>query len=161
MAAPKGNKYWQLADPSKLGRNPIFKTPEILEEKVFEYFKWVDENPIISKKTTVSDKGTFTNTDTLQRPYTWDGLYVFLDVYDLEHYKTKQEFSNIITRIDRIIKTQKFEGASVGIFNSNIIARDLGLKENVDNTTNGKEINITPTINVYNTNEGLSDEQIE
>jgi hypothetical protein len=39
------------------------------------------------------------------------------------------------------MRSQKFEGASVGIFNSNIIARDLGLKENVDNTTNGKDLN--------------------
>jgi hypothetical protein len=31
----------------------------------------------------------------------------------------------------------------------------------IDHTTNGKDINITPTINVYNTNEGLSDEQTE
>ena len=127
MAFNKGNKYWQLADAKKVGRTPLFKTPEDLEKSAFEYFKWVDENPITSKKTTSSEKGTFIIEDTLQRPYTWDGLFIFLDVSHLDHYKTKNEFLGIITRIDRIIRTQKFEGASVGIFNSNIIARDLGL----------------------------------
>jgi hypothetical protein len=36
--------------------------------------------------------------------------------------------------------TQKFEGATVGAFNANIIARDLGLKDQTDVTTNGNDI---------------------
>jgi hypothetical protein len=144
MAFNTGNKYWQLADPNKVGRNPIFSSPEILEKKAFEYFKWVDENPIISKKTTTSDKGTFVNEDTLQRPYTWEGLYIFLDIESIDGYRKKNEFFGIITRIDRIIRTQKFEGATAGIFNANIIARDLGLKDQSDITSMGKQINITP-----------------
>ena len=136
----KGNKYWQLADPKKVGRTPIFKTPDDLEKSAFEYFKWVDENPITSKKTTTSDKGTFISEDTLQRPYTWDGLYIFLDVFDLVAYKEKIEFSQVITRIDRIIRTQKFEGATAGIFNANIISRDLGLVDKKEVETNTKEV---------------------
>ena len=144
----KGNKYWQLADPSKIGRPPLFKTPEDLLQKCYEYFQWVDENPITTSKKTISDKGTFESIDTLQRPYTLTGLYVYLNVFDLEHYRCKNEFSQVFEKINNIIKTQKFEGASVGIFNSNIIARDLGLKENVDNTTNGKDLN-TPILSFF------------
>ena len=38
----------------------------------------------------------------------------------------------IITRIREAIYQQKFEGASVGAFNANIIARDLGLADKQD-----------------------------
>jgi len=144
----KGNKYWQLADPANFGKPRNFETPEILLQKAYEYFQWVDENPIKTTKTTVSDKGTYTNTDILQRPYTWEGLYVYLDVCNLEYYKKLDDYSNVITRINNVMRSQKFEGASVGIFNSNIIARDLGLKENVDNTTNGKDLN-TPILSFF------------
>lgn len=38
----------------------------------------------------------------------------------------------VTTRIDEIIYKQKFEGAAVGAFNANIIARDLGLADKKD-----------------------------
>ncbi len=43
-----------------------------------------------------------------------------------EEYK---DFFGVYTRISQIIRTQKFEGAAVGLFNANIIARDLGLAD--------------------------------
>jgi hypothetical protein len=86
------------------------------------------------------------------RPYTLGGLCIFLDVNsqyfndfknsllgDKEekieeggraHSKTlKKDFSLVISRIEEIIRTQKYEGAAVGAFNANIIARDLGLAD--------------------------------
>ncbi|GAG38531.1 unnamed protein product, partial [marine sediment metagenome] len=38
---------------------------------------------------------------------------------------------------------QKFEGASAGLLNANIIARDLGLRDGKDLTTGGEQINTT------------------
>lgn len=35
----------------------------------------------------------------------------------------------VTTYVEEIIRTQKFEGAAVGAFNANIIARDLGLSD--------------------------------
>jgi len=136
----KGNKIWQLADPEKVGRPPTYKTPIELWKEVTGYFKWADDNPIL--KTDFKGKDVETVQYDLQRPYTWQGLYVYLGVKDIEHYKTKIEFSEIIAHIGNIIYSQKFDGASVGIFNPNIIARDLGLTDKTDHTTNGKEINI-------------------
>jgi hypothetical protein len=49
-----------------------------------------------------------------------------------------KEFSDVITHIEEIIKTQKFTYAAVNMFNANIIARDLGIKDN-------KEIEIKDT----------------
>ncbi len=38
-------------------------------------------------------------------------------------------FFEVITRADQIIDQHQFEGASVGAFNANIIARKLGLAD--------------------------------
>lgn len=138
MLFKKGNKIWQLADPTKVGRPPLFENPFELWNEVVKYFQWVDENPIL--KTDFKGKEADIVHYDLQRPYTWQGLYVFLGVKDLEHYKTKIEFSEIIAHIGNIIYSNKYDGASVGIFNPNIIARDLGLMDKTDITTNGKEI---------------------
>ena len=152
MAAPKGNKYWQLADPDLIGRPRLFPTPNDLWQAAKPYFEWIDENPITTHRTTTTEKGVFVNNDLLQRPYTWTGLYVFLGVYSLEAYHERKEFSEVLTHIDNIIKTQKFEGASAGIFNASIIARDLGLKDKseTDITSKGEKIQITP-IEFYDT----------
>lgn len=139
MGAPKGNEFWKFADPFKIGRPNKYKTPEELWLHAKQYFDWVDNNPIL--KTDFKGKDSEMVQYDLQRPYTWQGLYVFLCVKDLEHYKTKNEFSEILTHIGNIIYSQKFDGAAVGIFNHAIIARDLGLVDKSDVTTKGKEIN--------------------
>jgi len=56
----------------------------------------------------------------------------------------------VIEHIEDIIETQQFEGAVVGIFNTSIIARKLGLREQTDITTNGQ--NATFKIEVIDDN---------
>ena len=43
--------------------------------------------------------------------------------------KQDRDFSQVISTIKEIIETQKFEGASAGLLNPNIIASDLGLAD--------------------------------
>ncbi len=62
-------------------------------------------------------------------------------------------FLEVIARIENIMYAQKFEGAAVGAFNGNIIARDLGLKEQTDVTTGGNEINQITQVEIVHTNE--------
>lgn len=149
MAFEKGNKIWQLADPETVGRPRIFETPEELWIKAKEYFKYVDDNPIL--KSDFKGKDAEMVHYDLQRPYTWQGLYVFLGVCNLERYKDNDVFVNILTHIGNIIYNQKFDGASVGIFNQAIIARDLGL---IDKS----ESNVKVKVNQY---EEMTDEQIK
>jgi len=73
------------------------------------------------------------------RPYTLTGLCLWLSVNEkfwreLREAKREDdnEFSPVITRVEQIIYTNKFEGAAVGFFNANIIARDLGLADKRD-----------------------------
>ena len=48
MQFQKGNKFW-LARSSH-GRNPIFSDPEQLRNACYEYFEWVQANPLYEDK---------------------------------------------------------------------------------------------------------------
>lgn len=136
MAAPKKNQWWKLR--AKHGRDKIFKTPEDLWNACEEYFdatnqrKWnkVDFKGSDAKKVQIP-------TDT---PFTIQGLCLFLGVNSKyfndfkDSLKGKTDdvslgFSEVITRVEEIIFVQKFEGAAVGAYQQNIIARDLGIAD--------------------------------
>ena len=139
MAAPEGNQFWKLR--SKHGRDKLFSSPEELWNAACDYFKDCEENPFIEIKPMVVSAGNNTGSSVEMvpvpkiRPFTWDGLEIFLDIDRLRHYKTDtnyQDFLPVIERIGKIIYNQKFSGAASGFFNANIIARDLGLADKKD-----------------------------
>lgn len=141
MGAPKGNQFWKQR--SKHGRDKIFETPEHLWEAACEYFEWCDENPLIEIDYKGKDNEMVNYPK--MRAYTWQALELFLDIDSLREYKTNpnyKDFSQVITRIDKIIYSQKFEGAAAGFLNPNIIARDLGLADKTQNENKG-EVKIT------------------
>ncbi|MEJ8803144.1 DNA-packaging protein [Pontibacter sp. H249] len=129
MAAPKGNQFWKLR--SKHGRDKLFASPDLLWEAACEYFEWCDKHPWIKKDWVGKD--AFEVDRPTQRPYTLSGLCLYLDVntkYFNDFKKAgREDFSEVLTRIEETIYTQKFEGAAVGTFNASIIARDLGLAD--------------------------------
>lgn len=140
MAAPKGNQFWKLR--SKHGRDKLFATPELMWEAACEYFQWCDDNPWQKIETTVRGDKVDVKTIPTERPYTMHGLCLYLDCNTQYFSQFKRnlpegekDFSLVITRIEETIYRQKFEGAAVGAFNANIIARDLGLvdRQGVDN----------------------------
>lgn len=127
MAAPAQNQFWKLR--SKHGRDKIFSSPEILWEAAAEYFEATDRRKWWKTEFNGKDaKECYVPTET---PYTWTGLYLFLDIshQTWKDYEAKEDFIETCTRIRNIIYTQKFEGAAVGAFNTNLIARDLGLAD--------------------------------
>lgn len=132
MAAPVGNQFWKIR--SKHGRDKIFSTPDILWDAACEYFEWVDANPLLSYEWNGKDP---VKCDLEKmRPYSIKGLCIYLDVnetYIRQFEETNEDFSTILSRIRNVIFTQKFEGASAGLLNPNIIARDLGLVEKTEN----------------------------
>lgn len=129
MTAPKGNEFWKAR--SSHGRKPIFATADDLWEAASEYFEWVEANPLWEDKVT-SFQGTNTHEPIAKmRAMTITGLCIFLDISQQawSEYKQREGFGEVTTRIDDIIRTQKFEGASADLLNPNIIARDLGLAD--------------------------------
>lgn len=135
MAAPKGNSFWQLR--SKHGRDKLFTSPEILWEAAQEYFKNCEQNPLLEADWVGKDAIEVKKPK--MRAFTWAGLELYLDIDSLREYKTNpdyKDFSQVITRIEKIMYEQKFTGAAAGLLHPNIIARDLGLvdKKEIENT---------------------------
>lgn len=144
MGAPKGNQFWK--NRTKHGRDKLFESPEILWEEAATYFDWCDEHPLMS--TEIYGKDAIECKVPKMRAYTWSGLEVYLNVSDLKNYRTQPQYKDffpVLTRIEQIIFTQKFEGAAAGFLNANIIARDLQLRDNQDITTGGAKL---PGMNV-------------
>lgn len=147
MAATKGNKFWELR--SKHGRKKLFESPELLWGAACEYFQWCDDNPWTRVETTVKGHNKDTKTIPTQRPYTIAGFCIYCDASRAwwKEFKAAnhEDFLLVTARIDEIIYKQKFEGATVGAFNANIIARDLGLidKTDVNNNTTVEYVNVS------------------
>lgn len=144
--------YWEWR--KNTGRPKAIRTPKEMWEYACGYFRSIDEypflkqeqrkNPIKIEKGTIIDdnlreeiKNPVIGLETI-RPYTWAGFEAYLFergvLANLDHYKCNlenryQEFIGVIRAIDKIMFAQKFEGAAAGVFNANIIARDLGLAD--------------------------------
>lgn len=135
MAATPGNQWWKLR--AKHGRDLIFSTPDILWESAVEYFETTDKRKW-KKKDWVGKDAVEVERE-VDTPYTLSGLCLFLqcDEDTFKLYEKRKDFIAVTTRIRQIINTQKFEGATVGIFNANIIARDLGLADKQEREHSG------------------------
>ncbi len=142
MAAPKGNQFWKLR--SSHGRDKLFETPQLLREAAAEFFNWVDAHPWYKVEGIKSGDaaGTLMKIPTV-RPYTISGLLLYAGASDsfwrqfksdCKAGKHDKDFLTVIDEIETTIYTQKFEGAAVGAFNANIIARDLGLADKSEHT---------------------------
>lgn len=131
MGASKGNQWWRLR--SKHGRDALFATPSLLWEAACEYFENCDSNPWIKNKEVSTDKGFSKEEQPVQKPYSRSGFFLYIGCSEnwLSEFKKKadKDFLGVIHEIETIIDTQQFEGATVGAFNANIIARTLGLAE--------------------------------
>ena len=59
------------------------------------------------------------------------GFTLFADICEktFANYRNDKDFVQVITRIENIIYEQKFTGAAATLLNPNIIARDLGLRD--------------------------------
>lgn len=136
MAAPKNNQFWKLR--AKHGREKIFSDPEILWKCACEYFEATDKRKW--KRKDWVGKDAYEVEREMDTPYTITGLCLYLgcsyEWWKLQRKREDEGFMPIITRIEEIIYTQKFEGAAVGVFNQNIIARDLGLVDKKELTEN-------------------------
>jgi len=130
-----GNRLWEAR--STAGPKPKFANGEDLWVACCEYFEWVDGNPLKEGRV-ASDSGKpkVIPVDKM-RSMTQGGLCVFLDIAE-ETWRNwrseRSDLSEVVTRVDAIIREQKFTGAAAGLLNPNIIARDLGLADRSEHT---------------------------
>jgi hypothetical protein len=131
MAAKKGNSYWR----NRLihGRPLEFKTPQELWDKCVDYFEWVEKTPLKETKP-FAFRGRVTKAQLpLRRIMTLAGLRIHIGIAEptWADYRAREDFSGVCALVEEIIRNQKLEGAAAGQFNAMIIARDLGLRDNV------------------------------
>lgn len=129
MPAPVGNQFWKQR--SSHGRKPVFPCPDALWEACCEYFQWVEENPLKEAQAFAYQGNVTVHELSKMRAMTVAGLCIFLDISTQAwgEYRDRDGYGDVTSRVDEIIRTQKFEGASAGLLNANIIARDLGLAD--------------------------------
>jgi len=124
-----GNRFWEAR--SSHGRNPIFATPDDLWTACVEYFEWNADNPLYADKLVSFQGVTKHEPEARMRAMTLDGLCTFLDIArrTWDEYRGRADYLPVVTRVESIIRDQKFSGAAADLLNANIIARDLGLSD--------------------------------
>ena len=145
MAAPVGNKYWEMR--GKHGRDYEY-TPEALWNEALKYFEWVEANPLIESKP-FAFQGEITIAQVPKmRAMTIGGFCLFADISfeTFSKYRKTDDFIEVTTRIEACIREQKFTGAAAELLNPNIIARDLGLMETVDHKNDGGKFEQTTVV---------------
>lgn len=160
MSAPAGNQYWKLRESH--GRELEYKTPEELQPGVLGYFEWCDKNPWYKNEAIKSGErvGEIVQIPTA-RPYTIGGLAIYLgiSIKTWKLYCQREDFIPITTYAEETCRTQKFEGAAVGVFNANIIARDLGLSDKQETRKvdkDGNDVPDIPPLNITVTTPGIN-----
>lgn len=148
MAAPKGNRFWEIR--AKHGRDRLLTDPEALRDDCIGYFEWVENNPLEEEKI-FSFQGVC-NTGSVRKPraMTVEGLCLHLGIgystwRDYANRDDCKDISEVMSWAESVMRDQKFTGAAVDIFNQNIIARDLGLRDTsaIDHTSS--DGTMTPT----------------
>jgi len=149
MGAPIGNQFWKMR--SKHGRDKIFTDPAVMLDACYDYFRYQSEK-FHNKKEAVKG-GEFTgqiiDVPTIT-PFSFRLMCSYLHVHS--HYFNEfekalnpkenaidKDFSDVIIHVREIIEEQQFEGAAVGAFSTNLIARRLGMADKVNSEVTGKD----------------------
>ena len=140
-----GNRFWESR--SSAGPKPKFSEPEALWRACVEYFEWVDDNPLWEMRAFAYQGVVKQEPVAKMRAMTIGGLCVFLDIDETtwrDWKENRPDLSPIITRVESVIRNQKFTGAAADLLNANIIARDLGLADKQD-VTGTLAVNVADT----------------
>lgn len=128
MGAPPGNQYWTFRE--KHGRDKDYANGEELLPVIIEYFQWCVDNPWYKNEVIKSGDrvGDIIQVPTA-RPFTLSGLCIHLVISETtwKTYRKNKDFLSVTNWAQTVIDTQQFEGAAVGVFQHQIIARKLGL----------------------------------
>lgn len=154
MAAIIGNKYYKLR--SKDGRNKIFEDSETLNIEIDKYFQ-EKANSYINKPDIIKSGDLAGENIQLQIADfpTKEELATFLGFAKWESLKNYKEYSNDFLEVIEWAETQiynwKLKYTAIGVLNPNIIARDLGIADKQDLTTNGESISFGSFLKKSNT----------
>jgi len=136
-----------------MGKHKYIETPEKMWELFIEYVQHEKDNPMY-KTEYVGKDGEMVRT-ALETPITFEGFECYVAdkeiISDLGDYTSNkdgryEQYATIITRIQKNCFVHNFKGASVKLFDANLIAKKLGLIAKSENTNTEviKILNIDP-----------------
>lgn len=133
MTTPEqpGFFFWEPGQPAREGRPRIFQSPQDLWASAVDYFNWTMANPLYEERA-ASDDGSPTTIEIRKvRAMTIGGLCVFLGIDPItwKNYREREEYFRVISAVEQVMRTQKFEAAAAGLLNANLISRDLGMAD--------------------------------
>lgn len=150
----KGNKLWKLR--AKDGRTAIFTDAALLMSHATAYFDWCDTHPRYRAEL-VKYKGGYDEAEVpLGRPYTMDGLTIYLGVSGSYFRSRKSELREkieagrateeevkileTIELIEQTVRNEQVEGALVGQYKDGLVARINGIADNINQNNTGDSI---------------------
>lgn len=146
----KGNELWRLAK-NYMRKDKKFETPEALLERVLDYFRWAEENPLMESKL-VTYEGVSTIVEVPKmRALTLRGLTLHIGV-GMETWGgwrrgDRPDLADVIAFAESHLYARKFDGAAAGMLSPNLIARELGLSDKTEvSGPDGGPIQSTTTI---------------
>lgn len=135
------------------GSNPKY-TPEQIAEEFEKYIADLKANPIeveADYRRNSENTGRTSQKRTMRMPRPpkvldfvrrWLGL-THQAWYQLPNRRRGKDYEIVIDAINQYCADVKFDGAVVGIFNASIIARDLGLRDNIAVSKSSDDDNMT------------------
>lgn len=144
-------KLWDRYNPTtERGAKRKFETPQDMWDQACAYFRWC-ESEVLNETKLFKVKDGPQSPDRIEssfvshvRPMTQAGLCAFVGMTDqtYRNYRKSDAYNEVAEMIDQIMFEQKFSGASVGLYNANIIGRELGLADRVEQRI--ESTNMTP-----------------
>jgi hypothetical protein len=140
-----------------MAKTKYIETPEKMWELFLDYVKHERDNPMYKTEYVGRDGSTVITP--LETPITFEGFECYLGdkniINDLGDYVSNKdgrytEYATIITRIQKNCFVHNFKGASVGLFNANIIAKKLGLIDKTENVNKNVEVPLFPDVSQDN-----------
>lgn len=137
------------SDIVKRGRPARFKTATELWNTFVDYVNFTDGYAIeLPQQVVKGNNRTEARAGKVTQPLTLDGFMAYCGVgqkwQDFARHQCDrgEDFSEVISRIRNIVRSDQLAGGMAGIYNSNLTARLNGLTDKQDLTSNGKQINI-------------------
>lgn len=146
MAFQKGNKIWQQRQNP--GKKRKFRTATALLNACIDYFEWIEANPLMEEQAFNYQGDVTTHDKPLMRAMTITGLCLHIGVTtkcwrqwrtkdNAKDDKTNDDWLTVVDYVEAVIWEQKFTGAAAGLLKENIISRELGLQERINQLHSG------------------------
>jgi hypothetical protein len=158
--ADEHGRLW-LVNPSLPGSVRI-SDPRVLYEHCLRYFDWASDNALHEGRLGVKNEVVYAVPK--MRPFSVKALCVFCGWSPKtwrQWRETREDLEDVIEWAESVIETQKFEGAAAGLLNASVVMRDIGLKEQIDHSSEDGTMTPRATVDLSSLSEDAKMQVLE